>query len=124
MIREMSFPLVIDLGWPDKVLSPNARPHFMQLSRVKKVAREEAFWATRVVMPLGYQHDGSKLAFRITAYPPDKRTRDDDNVKASLKAARDGIAQALGIDDSMFAETFEWGEVKPSGGVQIEVGDV
>jgi hypothetical protein len=51
-----------------------------------------------------------RFQFLITAYPPDRRERDDDNVKASLKGHRDGIAQALGIDDSRFDERFQWGE--------------
>jgi crossover junction endodeoxyribonuclease RusA len=35
-------------------------------------------------------------------YPPDKRLRDDDNVFASFKNGRDGLALALGIDDRHF----------------------
>ena len=38
----------------------------------------------------------------IDFYPPDKRKRDDDGLLSSMKAARDGIADALGIDDSRF----------------------
>ena len=32
----------------------------------------------------------------------DRRARDDDNIIASFKAGRDGMAQALGIDDKRF----------------------
>ena len=38
----------------------------------------------------------------IEFYPPDKRKRDIDNMLASSKAGIDGIAQAIGIDDSIF----------------------
>ena len=41
-----------------------------------------------------------RLVFEF--HPPDRRKRDDDNLKASLKHARDGIADALGIDDNRF----------------------
>ncbi len=46
----------------------------------------------------------------ITAYPPDNRVRDDDNLIAMLKGPRDGIAQALGIDDKAFDQRLQWGE--------------
>ncbi|MNC70101.1 hypothetical protein D3C75_1208780 [compost metagenome] len=35
--------------------------------------------------------------------PPDRRRRDDDNLVAMFKAGRDGLADALGIDDNVFA---------------------
>ena len=43
-----------------------------------------------------------RLHLWIDFYPPDRRRRDDDGLLASMKAARDGIADALGVDDSRF----------------------
>lgn len=46
--------------------------------------------------------DSPKIALWADFYPPDRRARDDDNMIASFKAGRDGIALALGIDDKRF----------------------
>ena len=45
----------------------------------------------------------------MTFCPPDHRRRDLDNIIASMKAANDGIADALGIDDSRFISTYSMG---------------
>jgi len=42
------------------------------------------------------------LSLVIEFAPPDRRSRDDDNLIASFKSGRDGIAEALGIDDARF----------------------
>lgn len=112
----------VSLPWPHKDLSPNGRAHFMAVSRAKKDARTEADWATRAVKPLSFKHDGSRLKFLITAYPPDKRDRDDDNVLASCKAYRDGCADALGIDDKLFDQRFQWGEPVKGGSIVLSIG--
>lgn len=39
------------------------------------------------------------IPIRIDFYPPDRRIRDDDNLIASFKSGRDGLALAWGIDD-------------------------
>jgi len=43
---------------------------------------------------------------RVEFSPPDNRRRDLDGMIASHKAAQDGIADALGIDDSKFETTY------------------
>jgi len=43
-----------------------------------------------------------RLHLWITFRPPTKRLPDDDNMLARFKAYRDGIADALGIDDKRF----------------------
>jgi len=114
--------VLIELGWPAKALSPNAREHFMTVSRFKKAAKDTAFWATRAAIGLNkIDHNGERIAFVITAYPPDKRARDDDNLIASMKFARDGIAKALGIDDKYFDQRLQWGEPVTNGKVVVEV---
>jgi crossover junction endodeoxyribonuclease RusA len=35
-------------------------------------------------------------------YPPDRRNRDDDNLIAAFKSGRDGVADALGVNDKRF----------------------
>lgn len=92
----------LTLPWPDRVLHPNSRPHFMALAKAKKTAREAAFYAARAAWP-GLKFDVvGRLHLWIDFYAPDKRRRDDDGLLSSMKAARDGIADALGIDDHRF----------------------
>jgi hypothetical protein len=63
------------------------------------------------------------MRFTITAYPPDRHARDDDNLAASCKAYRDGIAQALGCDDSLFdQQPIQWGEPVKGGRISILIG--
>lgn len=115
----------VELAWPDKDLSPNARLHPMRLWRAKKTASEAAYWATKVAIGNnGFRHDGkADIILKQTAYPPDNRPRDRDNIDHSLKAARDGIAMALDINDRHFRPTgIEWGEPVRGGRVVIEVG--
>src|SRR3546814_16726876 len=38
----------------------------------------------------------------LTLYPPDRRQRDRDNLLSNCKAYLDGIADALGVNDSRF----------------------
>ena len=45
---------------------------------------------------------GVRLRYGIVTRPKCRRNRDDDNTVAMLKASLDGIAQALGVDDSQF----------------------
>jgi crossover junction endodeoxyribonuclease RusA len=113
----------IELAWPDAILNPNARAHFMALSRAKKAAKEAANWSTRSVKPLAWKHDGSRLPVKIIAHPPINRNRDADNCIASLKAPLDGVAAALGVNDSLFDLSFEWGEVISRGKIIVEVGN-
>lgn len=117
----MTFSILVELAWPDKSLSPNARVHWGALSRAKKKAKDDAFWAAKYVIPKGFKHTGDRLSFVVTAYPPDKRARDDDNIVAQMKSARDGIADALGVDDTLFDQRFQWGEPVSGGKIVVEV---
>jgi crossover junction endodeoxyribonuclease RusA len=115
-------PLSIELAWPAKELSPNARVHFMVLHRFKAAAKKEAFWATRIVKPFTWAHDGP-LHVRIIAHPPKAwRTGDDDNLTARCKAHLDGIADALGVNDSTFTlQSVVWADRTERGKLIVEI---
>lgn len=121
----MTEPLIIEIAWPNADLSPNARVHHMALHRVKKTARNDAYWATKYVLPLSWKHDGtSEIILRQVAHPPDRRHYDRDNLDSRLKAARDGIADALGVNDRLLRPTgIEWGEPIRGGRILITVGE-
>lgn len=86
------------LPWPDKKLSPNARQHWAILAKAKSHAKERAFWLTKEAR-IG-KIEAERLSVRYVIFPPDRRARDQDNIIASIKAYADGIAQAIGLDDS------------------------
>ncbi len=106
-------PITLLLSYPSPVLSRNSRAHHMAKWRAGRAAKDEGFWAAKEILPRGFQHDGSRLSFKITAYPPDNRKRDDDNL--SFKEYRDGIAKAMGIDDNLFVQSLTFGEPVPGG---------
>ncbi|MBF5007610.1 RusA family crossover junction endodeoxyribonuclease [Diaphorobacter caeni] len=91
----------IELPWPDRTLHPNARVHWAQLAKAKKAAREHAYYTVKG-SGLVHTFPPGRIHIWIDFYPPDRRKRDDDGLLASMKAARDGIADALGVDDSRF----------------------
>lgn len=90
------------LPWPSRELSPNARGHWSHRAGAAKSARAEAYLVAieagwkRAVLPEG------RLHLWITFHPPTRRLPDDDNMLARFKPARDGIADALGVDDKVF----------------------
>lgn len=91
--------VAITLPWPDKALSPNARVHHMALHRAKKAAKHGAMGeclAQRVPRLSGPQ------MVSLVFYPPTRRRHDADNLVARMKAALDGIALHIGVDDSLF----------------------
>lgn len=109
--------MTILLPWPNKVLSPNARVHYMVKSKAAKAARKAAHLCT-LASKAKVDWEG-EIHLWITFCPPDRRARDDDNLIASFKNYRDGIADALGIDDKRFRmhpwlsdEVVKFGEVR------------
>ena len=110
--------VVITLPWPDKALSPNARCHWRAKAAAAKAYRK-ACWA--ITLRSGFKVDWEGEAHLwITFYPPDKRARDDDNLIASFKSGRDGVADALGIDDKRF-RSCPWVSDKVRKGGCVEV---
>lgn len=104
------------LPWPAKALSPNARGHWSQKSRAAKSYRMQCFLFAKkagLVAPTG------RILLQLEFLPPTSRRRDDDNLLASFKAGRDGLADALGIDDSLFVSQVQIGEVHPGGAVRV-----
>lgn len=94
----MTETLEISLPWPSKTLSPNARVHWRRLADIKAIAKRDARYATLAVRK--NKIDAASIKASVTFSPPDRRARDTDNMIASMKAAFDGIADAIGIDDS------------------------
>lgn len=90
----------ITLPYPPKELNPNGRLHWAKKHKVTKKYRQDCrLLVLRSRAKITW--DGL-IHIRIMFYPPDRRRRDDDNMLAAFKAGRDGVADALGVDDSRF----------------------
>ena len=109
---------VVKLPWPDKRLNPNARVHWSVLGRVKADAKTSAWAITREA---GHSTMEGPVTLSLRFCPPDRRGRDIDNAFASMKAAIDGISQAIGIDDKHFGYSIAWGEPTPGGAVHVDI---
>lgn len=55
----------------------------------------------------------------VTFYPPDRRHRDDDGMIGAFKHMRDGIADALRVNDRRFRPTYAFGEPEKPGRVEV-----
>jgi crossover junction endodeoxyribonuclease RusA len=119
---------MIVLPWPDKRLTPNAkrRTHWTVYREPARKAREDACILACVSMSLARKKalaaTEGKIPVTITFYPPDARHRDDDGMIGAFKHARDGIADALGVDDSRFRPTYHVAEPSKPGRVVVVFG--
>ena len=114
---------MIELPFPAKILWPNGRGHWAVKSKAFKAHKEWAYYRARC-----FYHDGNKPTIRervnwsVTIHPKTRNVIDNDNARASLKAYQDGLALALGVDDSRFnAPSLTFGEPIKGGLVIIEL---
>ncbi len=96
--------LRLTLPWPPAALNPNTRhAHWSQLARAKKRFRSACALTARA------QGAGrlcaSELAISLVFVPPNRRARDLDNCIAAMKSGLDGLADILGVDDSLWTLT-------------------
>lgn len=110
----------VSLPFPDQRLNPNARIHRMAKAKVFAAAKNEAYLLAVGAGLRGFR--GRKI--RIVFTPPDRRRRDLDNLHASMKAALDGIALAVGCDDSEFCPVvIDRTSPKKGGAVLVELSE-
>ncbi len=109
------------LPWPDKLLSPNARANHFARSRKAKAARSLAWGLTLEAAGASpaWAVNGVRLSWQFC--PPSHRRYDTDNLIAQHKAAQDGIADALGVDDSRFISTYSMAAPVKGGAVIVTV---
>lgn len=113
MIEDVTEKWSLWLPWPRKKLNPNARVHWGILAKEKAKYRLDC----QVCAKAGLKP--SSLHLKLSFHPPDRRLRDDDNIIASFKAGRDGLADAWGIDDREFRFTYEVSEPEKGGCVRV-----
>lgn len=106
----------LHLPWPPKALSPNARTHWRPKSKATKGYRTLC-WA----LALEAKAEGRIL--RVIFHPPDGRKRDDDNIIASFKAGRDGIADATKVNDHHYRPEYVFGDPVRGGKIIVITGE-
>ena len=108
----------LELPYPPAILSPNKRPHWAAKAKAVASYRSECGWRARAqgadIL------DVTRLEMRITFHPPDLRRRDCDNLISATKALRDGLMDAIGVDDSGFVVTYEMAPPIKGGLVVVE----
>jgi crossover junction endodeoxyribonuclease RusA len=121
----------ISLPWPPKELNPNCKKtknksgktvslHWSKKAPITKKYRQDCYYLTKqaaVELPTT-----EKIHLFVDFYKPDRRHRDQDGMESSMKAGYDGIADALGVNDSRFViHPFVRDEIVKGGKVIIEI---
>lgn len=111
----------IDLPWPDKALSQNARIHWSARAKAVTAARTDVAWLVRAAVP--HKLDWQAVALSVVFHPPSRRRYDRDGLIGRMKALQDGIADAIGIDDRHFIPTYRVGEPVKGGLVRVSLSE-
>ena len=116
--------ITIVLDWPNPALMPNRSngKHWSNTAAIRAKAKEDAFYIAKAEMN-GRTFAPGRLRVSITFIAPDKRRRDLDGCLSSMKPALDGVARALGLDDSQFRPiTLDYVTGDKPGSVIVTVG--
>jgi len=92
---------IVTFSWPSSLLSPNARTHWAAKAKIAKAYRRECYFLTLASPLTPWEFEGG-IALQLVFHPPMNRQYDDDNLVARFKAGRDGMAEAMGVNDFRF----------------------
>lgn len=111
---------VINLPWPPASLSGHNTGHWRKKAPIVKTYRDEAYLMGLQLRPITLP-DGD-IKTKVTFTPPDRKS-DRLNYPNRMKPYFDGLAEALGINDSRFAiPEYVCNEPdKANAGVRIEI---
>jgi hypothetical protein len=110
---------VIILPFPPASLSGHAKGHWRSKSGPTAQHRNWAFQATLAARP--DVPDAGNIPIHIRFVPPDRRG-DRTNFPNRAKPIFDGIAQALGVNDSRFLPSYTFADPEYPGRVEVTVG--
>ena len=99
----------------------NLREHWAARAKRAKAHREAGRWVAGVNLIGVRIPPTAKITVTLTRRAP--RALDSDNLAGAFKATRDGIADALGIDDGSPRIEWRYGQAKglPAALVEIDV---
>lgn len=109
----------VTLPWPPKFLNPNQKVHWREKAKAAKSYRAACYALCLEAGLRSIPWDGD-VHLWIDFYPPDRRHRDDDNMIASFKAGRDGMADALKVNDKRF-RTHPYVKTEVGGMVRVTI---
>ena len=97
------------------VSESNARGHWSKKAKRAKSQRSVTALVVRSALSCselirGYRMAVYPLAVKLTRVAP--RALDDDNLRGALKAVRDGVADALGVDDGHASIMWQYAQEK------------
>lgn len=95
---------MIELPWPPSKLLPNKKLHWAVKRPIVKKYRSDCFYLCQSLKGKSWP---DTIPVMIEFYPPDRRKRDDDNMIGAFKAGRDGMADAMGVDDNRFKTAYK-----------------
>ena len=90
----------IDLSWPHPYLWRNRNRSGIAQYRPYQDQKDEAYYLT--CQAVGVVDPPTAVRIKMVITPPHRRRFDDSGVFEACKAAFDGLAMALGVDDSIF----------------------
>lgn len=112
---------VITLPWPPASLSGHNTGHWRSKSGPTAKHRE---WARLATLAAGVTAPATgDILVGVRFLPPDRRG-DRTNFANRMKPYFDGIADALGVNDSRFLPTYVFAEPSKPGRIDITVGPV
>lgn len=117
----------IVLPWPNPKVFPNAKrgKHWSFYRKAEKSDREAGNYLTMSQLSLGIRDVRAMLGSMayvplcISFYPPDRRKRDDDGMIGALKHLRDGMCDALNIDDAKLRPTYVFHSAEKPGRIEV-----
>lgn len=113
---------MIELPLPAKILWPNGRGHWAAKAASFKKHKQWAYFSACAPDVIRTIPPDTRIDWSVTIHPKTAHAIDDDNARASLKAYQDGLAWALGVNDSQFnAPSLTFGEPIKGGLVRIVI---
>jgi Holliday junction resolvase RusA-like endonuclease len=112
--------MIVRLPFPSSALFPNRKngQHWGK-TVAERTAQHEAGYLLTKQAKGDYTPPDGPIALSLLFLTPDKRKRDADNMLAASKALLDGMAYALGVDDSRFRPILVDWQHGPKGGALV-----
>ena len=122
--RDAAARLTITMPWPDKALWQNDTSSWRVKAAATRAARKTA-WALMLEAGAKYFAITGRPRLVWSFHPPPLSRADLPNVIGAMKAAIDGVQDALQINDRKFLNAFpeEFGERVPGGKVVVTIED-
>jgi crossover junction endodeoxyribonuclease RusA len=116
--------ITLNLPWPDKRLSPNARGDWHVKEEPRKSAKEIGVLLTRDLYAQDVDNLPIDLKMWVTFHPPRNGRYDLDNALSKCKHYLDGVFEGIGRDDSEVSEiVLKRGKPLKGGMITIILGE-